>query len=298
MRLAFAVAIHIDPDILLVDEALAVGDIVFQHRCINRINRLREAGKTVLFVTHDLQALTRFCDRAILLDQGHKLEDGTPEHVVQKYQKLIFEREIRRPGRGDFWVTEQQDPTLQVVTTIPYIHNRFGERGAEILGIILLSTEGEVINEMRSNQEVQLVVSARAHRPLEHPIIGFTVRDRLGVEITSSNTSYEDIHLPAAAAGDVITVGFRIQVPNMRPGSYSLSPAIAEGNIWEHTIHDWIDNALIVNVADTGLIYGMMRWPVQASYNVESATRRTRRIHEETQRGKGTRGKAKGRLYL
>lgn len=268
MRLAFSVAIHIDPDILLVDEALAVGDMVFQHRCINRINRLRQAGKTVLFVTHDLQALTRFCDRAILLDHGQKLEDGTPEHVVQRYQKLIFERESRRAGRGEQWVTEQQDPTLQVVTTIPYVHNRFGERGAEILGIILLSEDGEVINEMKSGQEVQLVVSARVHRPLEHPIIGFTVRDRLGVEITSSNTAYEGVHLPPAADGDVITAGFRIQVPNMRPASYSISPAIAEGNIWEHTIHDWIDNALIVSVADTGLIYGMMRWPVQASYNV------------------------------
>ncbi len=270
MRLAFSVAIHVDPDILLVDEALAVGDMVFQHRCINRINRLRESGKTVLFVTHDLQALTRFCDRAILLDHGQKLEDGTPAQIVQKYQKLIFEREARRAGRGEYWATEEQDATLQVVTTIPYVHNRFGEHGAEILGIILLSADGEVINEMRSGQEVQLVVSSRVHKTLEHPIIGFTLRDRLGVEIMSSNTAYEGVHLPPAAPGDVITVGFRIQVPNMRPASYSISPAIAEGNIWEHTIHDWIDNALIVNLADTGLIYGMMRWPVKASYNVRS----------------------------
>ena len=251
-----------------VDEALAVGDVIFQHRCINRINQLRKAGKTILFVTHDLQAVTRFCDRAILLDHGRKLEDGTPEHVVQRYQALIFEREKRAAGKGEFWGAADQDTGLQVVNTIPFVHNRFGAGGAEIMGIILLSKDGEVLNEMRAGQEVQLVISARIHRNLEHPIIGFTVRDRLGVEITSSNTSYEGLHLPPAQCGQIITVGFKIDVPRMRPGSYSISPAIARGNIWEHTIEDWIDNALIINIADTGLIYGMMQWPVKVTYNV------------------------------
>jgi lipopolysaccharide transport system ATP-binding protein len=270
MRLAFAVAIHSDPDILLVDEALAVGDIIFQHRCINRINQLRQAGKTILFVTHDLQAVTRFCDRAILLDQGRKLEDGKPEVVVQRYQGLIFERERKAAGKGEYWGTVEEDARLQVVNTIPYIHNRFGEGGAEILGIILLSEEREVINEVHGNQEVLLVISAKVHRALENPIIGFTVRDRLGVEITSSNTSYQGLHLPPADCGQVVTVGFSIKIPALRPGSYSISPAIAQGNIWEHTVEDWIDNALIVNVADTGLVYGMMQWPVEATYNVRS----------------------------
>jgi lipopolysaccharide transport system ATP-binding protein len=268
MRLAFSVAIHSDPDILLVDEALAVGDIIFQHRCVNRINRLRQEGKTVLFVTHDLSAVTRFCDRAILLDYGRKLEDGKPEPVTQRYQALVYERERRAAGKGEHWTPVDQDLGLQVVTTIPYIHNRFGEGGAEILGIILLSNDGEVLNEIRARQEALLVVSARVHRDLPSPIIGFTVRDRLGVEITSSNTSYDGLNLPPAQCGDIVTVGFRIQTPDMRPGSYSISPAIANGNIWEHTIEDWVDNALIVNMADTGLIYGMMRWPVSVTYNV------------------------------
>lgn len=268
MRLAFSAAIHADPDILLVDEALAVGDVIFQHRCINRINQLRKAGKTILFVTHDLQAVTRFCDRAILLDQGQKIEDGTPEHVVQRYQALIFERERREAGKGEFWGPVDQDTGLQVVNTIPFIHSRYGEGRAKVLGIILLSGDGEVLNEMRENQDVQLVISAQVQQDIEHPIIGFTLRDRLGVEITSSNTSYEGLHLPPASCGEIITVGFRITVPRMRPGSYSISPAVAQGNIWEHTVEDWIDNALIVNIADSGLIYGMMQWPVKVTYNV------------------------------
>ncbi|MEJ2146223.1 MAG: ABC transporter ATP-binding protein [Acidobacteriota bacterium] len=89
VRLAFAVAIHVDPDILLVDEALAVGDMIFQHRCINRIRRLKREGKTILFVTHDLQAVSQFCDRAILLDQGKKRVDSSPEEVVHAYHALV-----------------------------------------------------------------------------------------------------------------------------------------------------------------------------------------------------------------
>ena len=100
VRLAFSVAIHVDPDILLVDEALSVGDLIFQHRCVNRIRRLRAQGKTILFVTHDLQTMTKFCDRAVLLDQGRKIEEGSPEEVAQEYRALIFARERNRAGPG------------------------------------------------------------------------------------------------------------------------------------------------------------------------------------------------------
>lgn len=270
MRLAFAVAIHVDPDILLIDEALAVGDLIFQHRCTNRIRRLRQDGKTILFVTHDLQAVTRFCDRAILLDHGRKVEDGDPEKVVQRYQALMFERQRKEAGVGQMWVDVEQDQSLQVVKTVPHVHHRYGEGGAKIIGIILHSLEGRVLNEIRARQEVLLVISARFQRDLKHPIIGFTIRDRLGVEITASNTSYQGLHLPAGKAGDVFTVGFQIRVPALCPGSYSISPAVADGNIWEHSIEDWIDNAYIVDLADTGLVYGMMRWPVEASFRIDN----------------------------
>jgi ABC-type polysaccharide/polyol phosphate transport system ATPase subunit len=267
MRLAFSVAIHVDPDILLVDEALAVGDLIFQHRCISRIRRLRAAGKTILFVTHDPQALTRFCDRAILLDSGRKLEDGSPEKVAQRYQDLIFQRERRQAGTGDPW-NATPDNSLPLVDTIPCIHHRYGRKGAEVIGVILHSMDGRVLNEVRAGEEVQLLISARFRQDIDHPIIGFTVRDALGVEITSSNTSYAGTRLPPGKAGRVFTAGFRFRPPQIRPGSYSISPAIASGNIWEHAIEDWIDNAYIFSIADTGLIYGQMKWEVEARYGV------------------------------
>ncbi len=268
MRLAFSVAIHVDPDILLVDEALAVGDLIFQHRCFNRVRRLKAEGKTILFVSHDLQAVTQFCDRAILLDAGQKLADGTPDEVVQRYRALIFEREQRAAGQGEVPSGSLQDDSVPVVDVIPRIHNRYGNKGAEIQGIILYSLDGEVLNQAQIGEDVQLVISARIHSSISNPIIGFTVRDRLGVEITSSNTAYEGLHLPAAEPGDILTVGFRIQLPQLHPGSYSISPAIAQGNIWEHSIEDWIDNAYIFDLTSSGLIYGMMRWQVEPSFRV------------------------------
>lgn len=268
MRLAFSLAIHVDPEILLVDETLSVGDLIFQHRCINRIRRLRDQGKTILFVTHDLQAVTRFCDRAILLEGGRKLDDGSPERVVQRYQAMVFERQKKAAGKAESVTQAEQDGTLRVVDYIPHIHHRYGNRGAEILGIILYSSQGKVLDEVQADQEVRLVISARVLGDIEHPIIGFTVRDRLGVEITSSNTPYEGLNLPPGKPGDVFTVAFQMRLPQLRPGSYSISPAVAQGNVWEHTIEDWIDNAYIVNLADTGLIYGTMRWPVKVTFNV------------------------------
>ena len=270
LRLAFAVAIHVDPDILLVDEALAVGDLVFQHRCINRIRRLRNAGKTILFVTHDLQAVTQFCDRAILLDGGHKIEDGDPEDVVQRYRALMFERERKAIGIDPERVALQQDGSLPVVNTIPYIHHRYGAGGAEIMGILLHSADGSVLNQAKPHQEVRLLISVRFHRSIQRPIIGFTVRDRLGAEVTASNTSYEDLQLPAAQVGDVFNAGFRIKIPALRPGSYTISPAIAQGTVSEHTIEDWIDNAYVIDITTDGLVYGLMRWSVEASFNVIS----------------------------
>ncbi len=267
MRLAFAVAIHVDPEILLVDEALAVGDLVFQHRCTNSMQQFRAQGKTIVFVTHDLQAVTRFCDRAILLDRGRKLCDGSPEDVVQRYRALMFKREQSRVKSKERIRASQGGEALPVVRTIPYIHNRYGEGGAKVLGLILLGKDGEVLSTVSAEQKARLLISVAFDQSTANPIIGFTIRDRLGVDITSSNTSYEGLELPNGSVGDLFTVAFDLEVPQLRPGSYSISPAISRGSIWEHTVEDWIDNAYIFDILDTGLIYGQMRWPVTAQFS-------------------------------
>ena len=273
MRLAFAVAVHVEPEVLLVDEALAVGDLVFQHRCIHRMRQLRRQGRTIVFVTHDLRAVTSFCDHAILLDRGRKIGDGSPRDVVRQYRQLVFERESKRAPILSASAAGGRDRDLPVITTIPYSHHRFGKGGAKILGILVLSAQDEVLDTVKAGQTVHLLISVEFKRAVASPIIGFTVRDRLGTEIAASNTAYEGMPLPEVAAGQVCTAAFEIQIPNLRPESYTISPAVSSGTIWEHEVEDWIDNAYVFDLQDTGLIYGAMRWPCSVRFNLVPGNR-------------------------
>ena len=135
------------------------------------------------------------------------------------------------------------------------------------MGIILHDESGEVISDVRAGQQVNILISARFLEETEFPIVGVTIRDRMGTEITATNTTYEGSELPAQREGAVITVRMRMKVPNIRPGSYSISPSVARGNVWDHEIEDWIDNAYIINVVETELVYGLMKWEFEAAYS-------------------------------
>jgi lipopolysaccharide transport system ATP-binding protein len=269
MRLAFAVAVNVDPDILLVDEALAVGDLVFQHRCMHRMNRLSAAGKTIVLVTHDLTAVTKFCDRALLLDRGRLLADGPPDLVVQKYRALIFEREREY---GEFAGEPEKQPAadaalplspMPVARSIPNIDHRFGNGEATLLGVDLLAGDEQPVRELFGGQRAVVRVSAEFVRDTAAPILGFTLRDRMGVEISACNTSYAGRPLPPARAGQVMTSDFCIELPCMAAGSYSISPAVANGSLLKHDMCDWIDNALVFQLQSRGLVYGMLKMDVE-----------------------------------
>jgi len=268
MRLAFAVAVHVDPEILLVDEALAVGDLIFQHRCMHRMNKLRAEGNTTVLVTHDLSAVTKFCDRALLLDEGRLLADGAPEMVVNRYRALIFERE-RRYGHDAGEETEPSPGSLApkgkdmpVARSIPNIDHRFGNGKARVIGVELLDRKGQSIREAMGGQSVLLRVSAEFLEDVARPILGYTLRDRLGVEISACNTTYAGMALPAAVKGQIYTSDFKIQMPRMAAAGYSFSPAVAEGELLDHDMCDWIDNALVFMLGGDQLIYGMLKMDV------------------------------------
>jgi lipopolysaccharide transport system ATP-binding protein len=285
VRLAFAVAVNVDPDVLLVDEALAVGDMVFQHRCMNRMNQLRAAGKTILLATHDLTAVTKFCDRALLLDSGCLLEDGKPELVVQKYRALIFERE-RKYGEfdmeaardGDFTAPPIPREEMPLVRSIPNIDHRFGNGEASVIGVELMDENENPVRETFVGKRLLVRISVEFHHDVTQPIIGYTLRDRLGVDITACNTSYAEKHLPSAAQGDLVTSDFWVTLPHIAPGSYSISPAVAKGSVSKHDMCDWIDNALIFNVNSGILIYGILKMPTEV-HNYTSARSPERKPH-------------------
>ncbi len=282
MRLAFAVAVNVDPDILLVDEALAVGDMIFQHRCMHRMNRLRAAGKTTVLVTHDLTAVAKFCDRALLLDTGRLIADGSPEAVVNKYRALMFERE-RQYGQfnGDqkAEAAERAIVTgggMPIVRSIPNIDHRFGNGAARILGVELYDEAGSPSREILGGRPVLLRVSVEFLEYVARPILGYTLRDRLGVDVSASNTNYAGNVLPAAAKGQIYTSDFLIRLPRLSAGSYSFAPAVADGDLQKHDMCDWIDNALVFNLQADELVYGTMKMDVEVrSYASGTATRRS-----------------------
>ena len=239
---------------------------------MNQMRRLRDEGKTIVLVTHDLMAVTGYCSRAILLDGGRNVCQGSPELVVQRYHALMAERQ-KDLGHISTTKSMSSESSLPVVRSIPYIQNRYGEGGAEIIGIVLLSSTGEVLNSLPSGIPCHLLISVLFKKNMENPIIGFTVRDRLVNEITSSNTSYEETHLPYARKHQIFTVGFHLSLPSLRPGSYSISPAVSQGDIWNHIVEDWIDNAYIFNLLDTGLVYGQMRWSVDVDFQISNESK-------------------------
>ncbi len=279
MRLAFSVAIHVDPEILLVDEALAVGDLLFQQRCLHRIHRLRQDGVTILLVTHDLSAVTRFCQRCILLDHGRMIMDDRPDAVVQRYRALIFARQQEQGEENSLDPSadaepEEPDPQLAPVIGLPAMDHRFGDGRAEVLGVELMDPLGRARRELFTGEAARVRISVRYRAELPRPIVGFTLRDRLGVEISATNTLHEDYPLPPGRPGQVCTVDFLLQLPHLAPGAYTLSPAVAQGALLKHEMCDWVDNALHFTIQSSRLVYGMFRMPAALRHRVEEGVAR------------------------
>lgn len=272
VRLAFAVAINVDPEILIIDEALAVGDAIFQHRCMHKITELKKQGKTILIVSHDNSAIKKLCDKVVLLDAGKMVDTGNPDLMVQKYLELMYAREERyaresksRPSHEPAEARNFFDiPAETAVSTIPNIDHRFGDGRAELMGIEIYGEEGVPKNSFAPSEHMRVRISARFRKDLEHPMIGFVLRDRLGIDLTATNTEYDESPLGPVKAGEIRTVDFDVELPHLRQGNYSISPAVADGSAFRHTMCDWIDNAMVFSVESGELIHGLMRFKVSA----------------------------------
>ena len=268
VRLAFAVSIHVDPEILLVDESLSVGDVYFQQRCIRKLRQMKEGGKTILFVSHDLTAVKNLCETAVWLDHGSVKELGNPDDVVSHYLAEITQRQdpyaTSQPERISS--TSQADalgPPGLIVRSLPNIDRRWGNRQAEILGVQLLDIEGCPCDSLTHGESLTVRVSIKFNQPVPHPVAGFLMRNRLGEDIAGINSSAEGIVLPPAETSQIYTVDFRVQVPQLHPGNYYFSIAVANGTHLDYAVCDWIDNAILLVVKQRLPVYGYMRFDCQ-----------------------------------
>lgn len=270
VRLAFSVAIHVDPEILLVDEALAVGDIYFRQRCMRKVHDLRSRGVTIVFVSHAVGDVKAVGDRTLWLDQGRVRELGVTDAVVAKYLAAMVKKdssylELKKKTT----ITRSVRFTApEICDTIPNIDHRHGNGDAEVIGITVMDQYGSPLHVLEPGIRIIIRISVRAVRHVELPIVGFMMRNHLGIDFAGTNTAREGFELPPMIPGDVYTVDFYVDLPDLYPASFSFSPAIANGTLHAYENCDWIDNAIALQMGHgEGQIYGYMHLPCRVELN-------------------------------
>jgi lipopolysaccharide transport system ATP-binding protein len=268
VRLAFAVAINVDPEILVVDEALAVGDAWFRQRCMRRINEMRDGGVTIVFVSHSVSDVHAIGDRALWLEHGRVRTTGEAAAVVSQYLTAVAGDD--EPAADPKAEPGRRPATIAVADTIPNIDHRSGDGGAEILGISLLDEFGDPLHLMIPRATILIRISVRANRNLARPDIGFRLRNHLGLDFASTSTAREGQAPGLLKAGEVVSVDFHLEIPELYPGAFSFSPWIAEGGV----NCDAIENAVTVQMArGDGPVYGYVQVPCHIDVHSQTELR-------------------------
>ena len=226
-RLAFSVAISVDPDILIVDEALSVGDVFFQNKCYRRFEEFRERGKTILFVTHDMGSVIRYCNRCVLLNAGKKGAEGKPQEMVDLYKRIMVgqwnENEESSDEASSIQTSNVKNDQLwkDQISTNPDIEV-YGDGRADIIDFGIFSDTGDIGNNVYKGDYYSVKMKVRINEDNLNPIFAFKLRDIKGTELTGTNTMLEDIDTSQCKKGDIVTITFR-QKQYLQPGQYLVS---------------------------------------------------------------------------
>jgi lipopolysaccharide transport system ATP-binding protein len=248
VRLAFSTAIHVDPDILIVDEALAVGDAVFANRCVRKFEELRERKITVLFVSHDLGLVKQLSHRAILLLNGRIAAQGSPNDVINRYIGLVLEKQQSRNQKED-----------RVRGSY-----RHGDGSSEILSVQILNARGEDVTSIASGEPVTVRLRSRFHQATSDPMVGILLRTRIGMDVYGTNTRIEQQPLGDFQPGDELEVDFRLECW-LTPQPYTLTVATQNA---DGSSHDWLDDAIAFDVVDTRVAAGVANLRAKVEWRV------------------------------
>jgi lipopolysaccharide transport system ATP-binding protein len=235
VRVAFSVATAFRPDLLIVDEALSVGDTYFQHKSFERIRRFRRQGTTLLIVSHDKSAVLSLCSRAILLERGRMALEGDPQQVMDYYNALIAERENT--------VLETRAHASGAVQTV----SGTGEARVESIG--LYDEDGAPVEHVAVGAAIELRVEVRVHAPIPRLVLGYMIKDRLGQPVFGTNTHHTGQAVDGLEPGELLR--YRIRFPmNLGPGSYSVATALVSTDTHLVNNYEWRDLALVFTVAN------------------------------------------------
>jgi lipopolysaccharide transport system ATP-binding protein len=245
VRLAFSTAIHVDPEILIVDEALAVGDAIFANRCVKKFEELKQRKVTVLFVSHDLGLVKRLSDRAALMVDGRVAAYGSPSEVVNRYVGLVLERQGReQPARE----------TSQAF--------RHGDGASRVLEVDLKDAGGGSTRSLEPGPPVTIYVRARAERDLENPVVGVLIRNRLGIDVFGTNTRIEGVDLGNVGAGETFEVEFTFDCL-LTGQDYTLTAATQYSDGYSQ---DWLDDTISFSVVDSRDVAGLANFKTKVTW--------------------------------
>lgn len=258
VRLAFAVAINIDPEILIVDEALSVGDVFFQNKCYRKFEDFKKQGKTILFVSHDLGSISKYCDRVILLERGHKIGEGEPKEIIDMYKKVLVGQldsslntvMAEKGTAGSKWMDSMQlNPNM----------DEYGSGLAKFEDYCAYDNSGTITNTIIKGDEFTVKVKVRFYDTVQDPIFALSFKNMQGTEITGTNTMFEKITTGTPKAGETYTVTFT-QNMSLQGGEYLISLGCVgyrEGNFTVyHRLYD-VFNLTVISSKNTTGFYDM-----------------------------------------
>ena len=300
VRLAFALAINVEPEILIVDEALSVGDVFFQSKCYRRMEEIRKSGTTILMVTHDMGSIIKYCDRVVLLNRGEFIAEGKPGRVVDMYKKILagkleaLKEELRLEeerknadigpesielsdfsGGMDLGGSGDKEALMRDKLTINPDRTEYGDGRAEIYDLGLLDERGNVTNLLLKGERFTIRERIRFHAALEAPIFTYTIKDKKGTELTGTNTLYEGADIKPVKAGDSYTVEFT-QKMNLQGGEYLLSMSCTGFEQGEHVVYHRLYDVTSITVISNKNTVGV--------YDMES---QVKAVKEEGQEEEG-----------
>jgi lipopolysaccharide transport system ATP-binding protein len=284
VRLAFAVIAHVDADILIVDEALAVGDAFFTQKCMRFLREFMKTG-TVLFVSHDTVAVVNLCNKAVLLNHGQVAETGTPKEVIEHYLATLYEANQEVDGistnappvsvnkAADLSEYRDMRETLINASTLrndievfqfKSDQEGFGTGDAKIVSVRLLDQDGAPLSWIVGGENVIVEIRCMAYKNLQSPIIGFQFKDRLGQVIFADNTFLVYNNNPLVVeTGSEIMARFEFRLPVLPSGDYSIGVALADGSQESHVQHHWMHDAMIVRVHASSVCFGLIGIPMK-----------------------------------
>ena len=280
VKLAFAVIAHVDADILVIDEALAVGDAVFIQKCMRFIRSFQERG-TLLFVSHDTASVQNLCQSAIWLGKGEVVQVATSKEVAEAYFQYtvqeVYGDEVKlQKTEGATGATQNQALEVAPIdvggtdTSVAVYNNLAQAKGwqsgsANIVCVALTSLSTGAKGALTGGERVRLVVRAKAQVPLQSALLGFVVRDRLGQDLFGENTYLVDLGKPCfVASNQEFEAAFVFQFPMLPNGQYVLAVSVADGNLHDNVQHNWLHDALLINVSSNKLRYGLVGIPIES----------------------------------